>query len=129
MADLIDLALAGHGGIDRWKQVKSIEVELTISGALLELKGFPEHLRTSVLIDVDQPYSVLRPYGGADRRGISVLDAYGLRRRTESSSRIVPIPARPSRAILERPPGTGALTSASCHKRTSVFCPESEQVP
>jgi hypothetical protein len=46
MADLIDLALAGHGGIDRWKQVKSIEVELTISGALLELKGFPEHLRT-----------------------------------------------------------------------------------
>jgi hypothetical protein len=38
MADLIDLALAGHGGIDRWKQVKSIEVELTISGALLELR-------------------------------------------------------------------------------------------
>jgi hypothetical protein len=65
MADLIDLALAGHGGIDRRKQVKSIEVELTISGALLELKGFPERLRTSVLIDVDQSHGVLRPYGSA----------------------------------------------------------------
>jgi hypothetical protein len=69
MNDLLELAIEAHGGLDRWREVKSIEVALTISGALLRIKGFPERLETSVLIDADLPHTVMRPYGGAERRG------------------------------------------------------------
>ena len=38
MNDLLDTAVAAHGGLDRWNQVKSITVDASITGALLALK-------------------------------------------------------------------------------------------
>jgi hypothetical protein len=42
---------------------------LAISGALLEIKGFPERLETTVLIDADVPHAVMHPYGKHGQRG------------------------------------------------------------
>lgn len=70
MNDLLELALKGHGGLERWKRIKSIEVTLSISGQLLEAKGFSEPLLTTVLIDADHPHTVMQPYGGGGRRGV-----------------------------------------------------------
>ena len=53
----------------RWRAVRSIDVELVISRALMERKGFPERLVTSVAVDVDRPRTIMRPYGGVDGYG------------------------------------------------------------
>ena len=39
MNDLLDSAVAAHGGLDRWNQVKSITVDAAITGALWALKS------------------------------------------------------------------------------------------
>jgi hypothetical protein len=41
MGTLLDLAIEAHGGLDRWKAVRAIEVTFNYSGALLDLKGYP----------------------------------------------------------------------------------------
>ena len=38
MNDLLESAVAAHGGLDRWNQVKSITVDASITGALWSLK-------------------------------------------------------------------------------------------
>jgi hypothetical protein len=38
MNELLTLAIAGHGGLDRWNRVTSITVEASITGALWDLK-------------------------------------------------------------------------------------------
>src|SRR6202790_905146 len=74
MNELLELALSAHGGLDRWKRIRSIDVSLIISGQLLEVKGFPEHQHTKVTIDADQPRTVMEPYGGEGARGIYTPD-------------------------------------------------------
>ena len=36
MSDLLDLALKAHGGLDRWHEVKSLDVRVSLTGALYE---------------------------------------------------------------------------------------------
>jgi hypothetical protein len=70
MNELLELAVSAHGGLDRWKRIRSIDVSLIISGQLLEVKGFPEHQHTKVTIDADRPRTVMEPYGEEGARGI-----------------------------------------------------------
>jgi hypothetical protein len=74
MNELLELAVSAHGGLDRWKRIRSIDVSLIISGQLLEVKGFPEHQHTKVTIDADRPRSVMEPYGQEDAQGIYTPD-------------------------------------------------------
>jgi hypothetical protein len=39
---LLDLGIAGHGGIQRWASVDSVSAELTVGGGVWALKGIPE---------------------------------------------------------------------------------------
>jgi hypothetical protein len=39
MNDLLDSAIAAHGGLDRWNQVKSITFDASITGAFWHLKA------------------------------------------------------------------------------------------
>lgn len=48
MTDLVELALQAHGGLDRWRLMRTLDLRLSISGELYELKGFPEGLATAV---------------------------------------------------------------------------------
>jgi hypothetical protein len=34
MTDLLDMAVAAHGGLERWSAVKTIDVALSITGAV-----------------------------------------------------------------------------------------------
>jgi hypothetical protein len=65
MNELLELAVSAHGGLERWKRIRSIDVSLIISGQLLEVKGFPEHQHTKVTIDADRP----RTHGALWRGG------------------------------------------------------------
>jgi len=70
MNELLGLAVSAHGGLERWRRIRSIDVSLIISGQLLEVKGFPEHQHTKVTIDADRPRTVMEPYGEEGARGI-----------------------------------------------------------
>ncbi|MCW2907054.1 MAG: hypothetical protein JWL68_1843 [Actinomycetia bacterium] len=52
MNDLLESALAAHGGLDRWNQVKSITVDASITGAFWHLKGKGDALK-DVRLEVD----------------------------------------------------------------------------
>ena len=41
MADLLSSVIAAHGGLDRWRTVRAIDVTFNFSGGLLDLKGYP----------------------------------------------------------------------------------------
>ena len=39
MTELLDLAVAAHGGLDRWHSYRGVSLELSVGGVLWELKG------------------------------------------------------------------------------------------
>jgi len=46
-SDLLDLALKAHGGLDRWREVKRLDVRVSLTGALYHLKATRKGCRTS----------------------------------------------------------------------------------
>jgi hypothetical protein len=39
MNKLLELAVAAHGGLDRWHSYRSVSLELSVGGVLWQLKG------------------------------------------------------------------------------------------
>jgi hypothetical protein len=63
MADLLSSVIAAHGGLDRWRTVRAIDVTFNFSGGLLDLKGFPGHRRPSFSVDAATPRTVFQRLG------------------------------------------------------------------
>jgi hypothetical protein len=42
MSDLLDLAIAAHGGWERWQQVSRLDAHINATGALWHVKGWPD---------------------------------------------------------------------------------------
>jgi len=63
MADLLSSVIAAHGGLDRWRTVRAIDVTFNFSGELLDLKGFPGHRRPSFSVDAATPRTVFQRLG------------------------------------------------------------------
>src|SRR5712671_463346 len=75
MSDLLDLALKAHGGLDRWREVKSLDVRASLTGALYHLKGYPEGVpNVTVRIDTRRPAVTISPYARPDHRGYFTPD-------------------------------------------------------
>src|ERR1700730_10323113 len=75
VSDLLDLALKAHGGIDRWREVKSLDVRVSLTGALYDLKGYPEGVsNVTVKIDTRRPAVMISPYARPDHRGYFTPD-------------------------------------------------------
>jgi len=64
MADLLGAVIEAHGGLERWRGVRAIDVRLNFSGAALVVKGFPRHLRPSCSIDVRECRVTFQRLGG-----------------------------------------------------------------
>ncbi|MCJ1396854.1 hypothetical protein MMC11_000044 [Xylographa trunciseda] len=56
----IELILSAYGGLPRWSKVRHIEVTLTLSGLLLDLKGHPGHFTPTILIDILTPRATIQ---------------------------------------------------------------------
>jgi hypothetical protein len=70
MNDLLDSAVAAHGGLDRWNQVKSITVDASITGALWALKSKDGALK-DVRFEVDTTRERLTmDFAGHDKRSV-----------------------------------------------------------
>jgi len=82
MVELLERAVEAHGGLEKWDSVRSIDVLFNFSGGLLELKGFPGHLRPTVSVDTSTPRSVFQRLGGnPDDRWIFTSDRVWIERR------------------------------------------------
>jgi hypothetical protein len=45
MSDLLSVAVEAHGGLSRWHQLKKVQANLSISGAIWAIKGKPDVLK------------------------------------------------------------------------------------
>jgi len=82
MSDLLDRTIEAHGGLERWRGVRAIDVVFNFSGGLLDLKGFPGHHRPAVSVDTLKPRAVLqRLSGDPDDRWIFTADRVWIERR------------------------------------------------
>lgn len=70
MTDLLDLAIEAHGGLARWREVKRLQMDMSISGALLSRKGLPQGLpNISVTVEPAEQRVSIRPFSGPGRVG------------------------------------------------------------
>jgi hypothetical protein len=64
MHELLDLALHAQGGLERWRQARQLDVRLSVSGGLFQIKGHPEGLRDVVVrIEAQRPAVTVVPFG------------------------------------------------------------------
>jgi hypothetical protein len=70
MNDLLENAVAAHGGLDRWNQVQSITVGASITGAFWHVKGKGDALK-DVRFEVDTTRELLTmDFVGQDKRSV-----------------------------------------------------------
>jgi hypothetical protein len=85
MTDLLKAAIEAHGGMERWREVRSVDMRLNFSGAALVVKGFPRDLQPSCSIDVRECHVVFQRLGGdPDDRWIFTADRVWIERRDGS---------------------------------------------
>jgi hypothetical protein len=68
MTDLATLAMDAHGGLDRWRKLKTVSARLLQDGVLWKLKGQDGVLRdVHVTVDLRKEWASHRPFGHPDR--------------------------------------------------------------
>ena len=66
MNDLATLAMHAHGGLDRWRQLKTVSARLVQGGVLWQLKGQNGVLDdVHVTVDLRKEWASHRPFGPA----------------------------------------------------------------
>src|SRR5882762_7371067 len=106
MADLLGSVIAAHGGLDRWRSVRAIDLTFNFSGGLLAIKGYPGHHRPSASIDAATPRTVFQRLGDeSDDRWIFTPNRVWIDAVTARSSKSVRIHARPLRGMCAKHPG------------------------
>jgi len=68
--DLLQTALASHGGLQRWNKVKSMRVAASITGAIWYVKGQPDVLKEVVMTVDTTKEQVRTEFPGQDKRSI-----------------------------------------------------------
>src|SRR3984893_11462913 len=69
MNELLELAVAAHGGLDRWHSYRTVALELSIGGALWHLKGQAGlFARATYEADTHTQRATLGRFGAHDRR-------------------------------------------------------------
>ena len=72
---LLDDAIAAHGGLDRWRQLDRLTLDLEIGGNILALKGCSPRLRRlQVEVDPHHVRAVLTPFPRDGQRGVFERD-------------------------------------------------------
>jgi hypothetical protein len=68
MNDVATLAMDAHGGLDQWRQLKTVSARLLQGGVLWKVKGQDGALRDAhVTVDLRREWASHRPFGQPDR--------------------------------------------------------------
>jgi hypothetical protein len=70
MNDLLESAVAAHGGLNRWNQLTSITVDASITGALWHVKGKPDVLKDVRLAADTKRQMLAIDFVGQDKRSV-----------------------------------------------------------
>src|SRR5450432_8422 len=70
MNDLLQTAVAAHGGLERWNQVKTIKVAASITGAIWFVKGQGDYLKNVVMTVDTTKERLVTDFPGQDKRFI-----------------------------------------------------------
>lgn len=70
MTELLSLAVEAHGGLDRWRQIRSIRVAASITGAIWFVKGQGDMLKEVVLTAETGTERLVVDFPGQDKRAI-----------------------------------------------------------
>src|SRR5580704_9602268 len=68
--ELLKLAVAAHGGLDRWNKVKAIKVAASITGAIWYVKSKGDFLKNVVLTAETGKEHLTVDFPGQDKRAI-----------------------------------------------------------
>ena len=68
--DLLALAVAAHGGMKRWDEVSSVNIEVSITGAIWYVKGQPDVLKDIVMAVDTKQQRVSTSFVGQDRKTV-----------------------------------------------------------
>jgi hypothetical protein len=106
MNDLLQRAIAAHGGLAHIQEFRTVSADVSIGGALWALKGRPPRTNAQVTVDLRRERVEFTPFGGPSLRAYSHRTISRSRRPRVQSSRSVQIPSQRSPAILGKLPGT-----------------------
>jgi hypothetical protein len=67
-SDLLNTAVAAHGGLERWNQFRSIKVAASITGAIWHLKSQPDYLADIVMTVDTWKQRLITDFPGQDKR-------------------------------------------------------------
>ncbi|AYL94336.1 hypothetical protein [Mucilaginibacter celer] len=70
MNDLLTLAVAAHGGLDRWKKFKSVKVHASITGAIWHVKGRPDVLKDVIMTAETHKERLIMDFPGKNKKTI-----------------------------------------------------------
>jgi hypothetical protein len=71
MSEFRDLVLEAHGGTARWKQLTTIEADMSITGLLWARKGWPDVLKdVCVTADIGSQHASYRPFTAKELRSV-----------------------------------------------------------
>ena len=70
MNELLELAVKAHGGLARWNEVSSVEIDVSITGAIWYVKGQPDVLKNIVMVADTHQERVTTSFVAQDRRTI-----------------------------------------------------------
>lgn len=70
MSNLLDIAVEAHGGLARWNEVSSVDIDVSITGAIWYVKGQPDVLRDIVMVVDTNQERVATTFVGQDRRTV-----------------------------------------------------------
>ena len=70
MTDLLDMAVAAHGGLEHWNTIKTIDVDLSITGAIWYVKSRPNVLQNIAMEVHTDEERVATTFGDKDMRSI-----------------------------------------------------------
>ena len=68
--ELLNLAVAAHGGLERWNKVKAIKVAASITGAIWHVKKKGDFLKNVVLTAETRKEHLIVDFPGQDKRAI-----------------------------------------------------------
>jgi hypothetical protein len=75
MNNLLDKVVHAHGGIERWNEVKAIDGDMSITGAMWARKGWPDALKDAhVTIETRKQWTSYRPFIAENRRSVCTPD-------------------------------------------------------
>lgn len=70
MSNLLDMAVDAHGGVNRWSEVASVKIDVSITGAIWYVKGQPDVLKDIVMVADTARERVATTFVGQDRASV-----------------------------------------------------------